>query len=115
MTQIVGKIDDDEYIHSEESEVVPISYDRFMIDGSLPVGDVVDLIGFEPEETEECETAAGLLLNLFDRIPNAGNKVTIEHRETKVTFTVIHMEKHRIDKIGVKIEKKPKPAEEEDD
>ena len=64
MSQIVGNIDDDEYIHSEDSEVVPISYDRFMIDGSLPVSDVVELIGFEPDKTDECETAAGLVLNI---------------------------------------------------
>ena len=114
MSQIVGNIDDDEYIHSEDSEVVPISYDRFMIDGSLPVSDVVELIGFEPDKTDECETAAGLVLNIIGKIPIAGDRVAVEHKNTKVTFTVIHMEKHRIDKIGVKIERKHLIEEETD-
>ena len=105
MFQIVGNVDDDEYIQSEDSEVVPLSYDRFLIDGSLPVSDAVELIGFEPDGTDECETAAGLLLNLFNRIPKEGDTVSTEHRNTKVTFRVMHMERHRIDKIGVKIEK----------
>ena len=114
MSQIVGNIDDDEYIHSEDSEVVPISYDRFMIDGSLPVSDVVELIGFEPDKTDECETAAGLVLNIIGKIPITGDRVAVEHKNTKVTFTVIHMEKHRIDKIGVKIERKHLIEEETD-
>lgn len=57
MAQIVGNIDDDEYIQSDDSEVVTLGYDRFLIDGSLPVSDVVELIGFEPDKTDECETA----------------------------------------------------------
>lgn len=105
MTQIVGNIDDDEYIQSDDSEVVTLGYDRFLIDGSLPVSDVIDLIGFEPEKADECETAAGLLLNIFDRIPAEGDKIAVEHKNVKVTFAVLHMEKHRIDKIGVKIER----------
>lgn len=104
MKQIVGDIDDDEYIQSDDSEVVPLSHDSFRIDGSLPVSDMVKLIGFEPEETEECETAAGFLLNIFDMIPNEGDEIQIAHKDTRVTFHVIHMERHRIDKIGVKIE-----------
>ena len=65
MSQILGN-DDDEYIQNEESEVVALSYDCFLIDGSLPVSETVELIGFEPEKIEECETAAGLMLNVLE-------------------------------------------------
>lgn len=106
MAQIVGNIDDDEYIQSDDSEVVTLGYDRFLIDGSLPVSDVVELIGFEPDKTDECETAAGLLLGIFDRMPEVGERITIEHNNTNVTFVVVNMDKHRIDKIGIKIKRK---------
>ncbi len=111
MKQIMGNIDDDEYIHSGDSEVISLSYDRFLIDGSLPVDDVVELIGFEPDKIEECETAAGLLLNIFDRIPDEGDSITIIHKNIKVTFAAVRMERHRISKIGIKIEKQPEEDE----
>lgn len=113
MKQIMGNINDDEYIHGDDSEVISLSYDRFIIDGSLPVDDVVDLIGFEPEKIEECETAAGLLLNIFDRIPDEGDSITIMHKNVKVTFAAVRMERHRISKIGIKIEKQPEEEKSE--
>ena len=41
MEQIIGS-SDDEYIQNDDSEVVTISDDIFLIDGSLPVSDVID-------------------------------------------------------------------------
>ena len=113
MKQIVGNIDDDEYIQSEDSKVISLGRNRVLIDGLLPVSELVQLIGFEPEETEECETAAGLLLTIFDRIPDEGDRVSIENKNTKVTFIINRMERHRIDKIRIKIEKQQEqePAE----
>lgn len=105
MKQIVGNIDGDEYIQSDDSEVIALSFDSFLIDGSLPVSDVVELIGFEPEKIDECETAAGLLLNIFDRIPERGDSISAEHDGIKAFFTVMEMDRHRIDKISIKIEK----------
>ena len=63
-------------------------------------------------EVDECETAAGLLMALFDRIPAVGDSVEVEedhpHAEgddmvrSRVTFTVQQMERHRITRILVK-------------
>lgn len=104
MEQIVGRIDD-EYLHEAEEEVVTLADGSLLIDGSLPVGELEDLIGFEPEESDECETAGGLLLALFDRIPKAGDAVTVDHGRTHVVFTVMDMDRLRIDKIRVEIER----------
>ena len=104
MEQIFGSLDD-EYIQNEESEVVFLSYDSFLIDGSLPVAELIELMGFEPDKADECETAAGLLLNIFDKIPSEGENVSVEEKNIKVTFTVLAMDRRRIDRIGVKIEK----------
>lgn len=111
MEQIVGRIDD-EYQHSLD-EVVQLDDGSYLIDGSLAIDEVGELIGFEPEEAEECETAGGLLLNVLDRIPDEGDSATLEHDGTKVTFTVVDMDRHRIDKIRAVIEHAPEEGSEE--
>ena len=68
MEQIVGRIDD-EYAHGGSDEIVQLDDGSYLIDGSLPIDEVGELIGFEPLESEECETAGGLLLTVFDVSP----------------------------------------------
>lgn len=103
MEQIVGRIDD-EYRHGESHSVVTLEDGSLLVDGSLPVDEVEELIGFEPLEAAECETAGGLLLSLFDRIPNEGDTVSVEEGEQKATFTIVDMDRHRIDKIRIVLE-----------
>lgn len=103
MEQIVGRIDD-EYRHGEDHGVVELEDGSLLVDGSMPVDEVEELIGFKPAEAEECETAGGLLLSLFDRIPNEGDTVAVEDEGDKATFTVLDMDRHRIDKIRVIVE-----------
>lgn len=103
MEQIVGRIED-EYNHDNADIVIQLDDGSYLADGSLPISEVVELIGFEPEETEECETAGGLLLSLFDRIPNEGDSVSVEEAGKKATFTVVDMDRRRIDKIRVVLE-----------
>ncbi len=103
MEQIVGRIDD-EYRHGEDHGVVELEDGSLLVDGSMPVDEVEELIGFKPVEAEECETAGGLLLSLFDRIPNEGDTVAVEDEGDKATFTVLDMDRHRIDKIRVIVE-----------
>ena len=109
MEQIVGSMPD-EYMHGDDDSVVEIAPNTYLIDGSMPVDEVVDLIGFEPEEASECETAGGLLLALFDRIPDEGDEVWAQLEEEgedvpRAHFTVMEMDKLRIDKIRVSVEK----------
>lgn len=110
MEQIVGRIDD-EYQHDVD-EVVRMDDGSYLIDGSLCIDDVEEILGFEPEGAEECETAGGLLLNVFDRIPDEGDAITLEHGDDKATFTVVDMDRHRIDKIRVVLTSTEPPAAE---
>ena len=100
--QIVGRMDD-EYAHGPAEEVVELANGTRLIDGSLPIDEIEDIIGFEPEECEECETVAGLLLALFDRIPAEGDEVSVSDGKHKATFTVLDMDRLRIDKIQVEV------------
>ena len=102
MEQIVGRIHD-EYTHDDDGKPVELAPNDYLIDGSMPIDKTVELIGFEPDEAAECETAAGLLLALFDRIPDEGDTITIADKdaENAATFTVVDMDNLRIDKIRV--------------
>ncbi|GKG91803.1 hemolysin family protein [Gordonibacter urolithinfaciens] len=105
MEQIVGRIDD-EYAHGGSDAAVRLDDGSYLVDGAMAIDEVEELIGFEPEEASECETTGGLLLSLFDRIPEEGDSVTIEHDGLKATFTVVDMDRHRIDKVRVVLEQK---------
>ena len=102
MEQIVGRMED-EYAHGSQGRIVRLADGKLLIDGSMPIDETIELIGFEPEEASECETAGGLMLSLFDRIPDEGDVVSIVGGEgsPRVTFTVVDMDNHRIDKIQV--------------
>ncbi len=104
MEQIVGRVDD-EYEHGNSEQVEHLKDNSFLIDGSLPIDEVEHLIGFIPDEVEECETAGGLVLEVLDRIPIKGDVATVEHGDTTVTFTVLEMDQdqRRIEKIRVAI------------
>ena len=110
MEQIVGRIDD-EYRHDIDEEVVTLPDGTFLIDGSLSINELEDILGFEPPEAAECETAGGLMLALFDRIPKEGDQTTVESDKAKATFTIVDMDRHRIDKIEMKLERE-EPEEE---
>lgn len=114
--QIVGRVDD-EFLHDEDEGAVRMEDGSYLVEGTMPIDDLVDLIGFEPEEAGECETAAGLLLALFDRIPQAGEKVELTHEDSRETtlvkFKVVMMDRLRIDKFRMAIEKTEKSEENE--
>ena len=101
MEQIVGSFHD-EYLHDDEVGPVEVAPGDYLIDGSLPIDETVELIGFRPDEAEECETAGGLLLALFDRIPDEGDVVTAAGDDgASATFAVVAMDNLRVGKIRV--------------
>ncbi len=111
MEQIVGRIDD-EYRHDAEDKVIELPDGTMVIDGGMPTDELVELLGFAPEDSERVETAAGLMLMLMDRIPKEGDTVRIEHetatRAMEATFTVVAMDRLRVDKIAVEASETPK-------
>ena len=104
MEQIVGRIDD-EYVHDTDDDIEELPDGTYQINGTLAIDDLVELLGFEPEEANDVETAGGLLLSLFDRIPKEGDVAVLEERGTKVTFTVLAMDRLRIDRICMAIDR----------
>ena len=54
-----------------------------------------------------------MLLAAFDRIPEEGDTVSLSGRDAKATFTVADMDRHRVDKILVRVEQIPREDAEE--
>ena len=112
MEQIVGHVDD-EYRHADSELVKKLTDDTMMIDGGMAVGDFVELIGFVPEDAEDCETIGGLIMDVLDRIPSEGESLTLEGKEATAKLTVVRMDRHRIDRVKLVLTPKPKQEEEE--
>ncbi len=106
--QIVGHMED-EYRHEASEAIEQLSDGSYELSGSLPIGELTEFLGFTPEEAAECETAGGLLLSLFDRIPEEGDEVTIEHVDDeeveRARFAVTEMDRHRIERIALNLER----------
>lgn len=104
MAQIIGR-SDDEYAHGIEDVIHEISDGHFEVDGSVAIDDLCEVIGFEPEEAEDCETAGGLVMDLAGQIPSEGDSVSCESANGKIsaTFKVLKMDRHRVDKIDVQV------------
>ena len=106
MEQIVGHVDD-EYHHADNDSVKKLTDDVMMVDGGMAIGDFEDLIGFEPEDAQDCETLGGLIMDVLDRIPSEGDSLTLEGREVTAKLQVTKMDRHRIDKVKLTLVRKP--------
>lgn len=106
MEQIVGRIDD-EYRHEADDEVVELPDGTRIVDGGMPSDELADMLGFSPEGIDKVETAGGYICMLMDRIPAEGDAASIENKtaakETRVDFTVMTMDRLRVDRIAVNI------------
>jgi CBS domain containing-hemolysin-like protein len=102
MEQIMGRIDD-EYRHDVDEDVVAQADGSYIIDGGMPAADLAELMGFLPPRAEQVETAAGVALALFDRIPREGDIIEVDFdsatKQIHATFKVESMDKLRIDKL----------------
>ena len=111
--QIIGRMED-EYLHDDQDEILKVGEHHYLVDGSLPVDQFVEFIGFEPVPVFDYETAGGLMLDLLDKIPAEGDSYELHHEGTKITMMARVMDGLRIDKIDVRFEEEPETAEGEE-
>ncbi|MGN0452476.1 MAG: hemolysin family protein [Ruminococcus sp.] len=89
---ILGNIQD-EY-DNEDEEILHLGKGKFTLDGATPIDDVEELLDVEFPESD-CDTVAGLILDLLGRIPEAGENPTVEPIKG-VRLTVAKTEDRRI-------------------
>lgn len=95
--KIVGSISD-EYDEDDEEEIIKISENTYMVEGTVNLDDINHALGTELE-SEEYDTIAGYLIEHADRFPKAGEKFMID----EVLYIIKEISKNRIDKVIIKL------------
>ncbi len=103
--EIVGEIRD-EYDEDELNSIKKIGDGEYMIEASIKLDDLNDVLGTE-FESEDYDSLGGYLIGLLDRLPEEGE--TIE--ENGYTFSVVSVDKNRIEKIKMSLPKTEKEDE----
>lgn len=91
---IVGDIDD-EY-DDEEEEIVKISENEYVVEGSTKISDVNEILGIN-FESEEFDSIGGFIIGYLKRIPEEHELIEVEN----VKFNVESIDKNRINKIRI--------------
>lgn len=98
--EIFGDIND-EYDEDDEVNYTQVDENTYVFEGKVLINDLCRLLGLEIDYFDEVrggsESLAGLLLELFSRLPRTGEIAT--HRE--ITFKVQSADKKRIKKVRV--------------
>ena len=97
LEEIVGEIRD-EYDQDEEDEVQEVAPGEYMVEGSMKLDDLNDMLGLNLE-SEDYDSIGGLVIGILDHLPEAGESVTYEN----LRLVVEHMEKNRVEKIHLYI------------
>lgn len=109
LEQIVGDIRD-EYDDDEEAEWRDMGNGEYLVDGSLDIDDLNDLLKTDLS-SEDSDTLAGLIYTVLGRVPTPNEVVNLD---SKVEAHVHSLEGRRIRKVTV-IRLKPLTADEEDE
>jgi CBS domain containing-hemolysin-like protein len=94
--EIVGEIEDEYDPREQAPRLTGPPSGVHVVPGTMHGAELEETTGFELPEGD-FETLAGLLLGLFDRIPEKGDHVSYEGWE----FKVVEMDRNRIDKVLV--------------
>ena len=98
LEEIVGDIRD-EYDESEQDEIKKISDHVFEVDGSVKLDDFNDETGTHIE-SEDYDSIGGHIIELLDHIPVTGEQAT----EHGIHYTVLTIEKNRINRVRISID-----------
>lgn len=95
LEEIVGEIQD-EYDEEEKDSVQKISETEYLVEGSMKLNDLNDLLELTPElSSEDYDSIGGYVIGLLDRLPKVGETV----EENGYTFIVETVDKNRIEQI----------------
>jgi putative hemolysin len=100
--EVIGDIKD-EFDESTDSNIKKLADGSYIIEGTTPLNDFTKALDLLPdhfdEVREDAETVAGLILELYGRIPKAGDVIVYE----QFTFSVLSIGNNRIEKIKLEV------------
>lgn len=102
LEEVLGDIRD-EFDEALESEFKKISKNSYLLDAKISLIDLCEALKIDEEEFEEFMdengTLAGLILQISGELPKSGQEFTYN----KYVFSVLSMDKHRINKVKLLI------------
>lgn len=109
LEEIVGEIRD-EYDEYEKEIIKQISEKQYEVDGGAKIDDVNDILGLHIE-SEDYDSIGGYIIELLDRLPEAGE----EAQDKEAAFKVLEADKSRIERIQITVlQTEASQAEEEE-
>ena len=94
--EIVGDIHDTEF---EGEKIIEEGHGVYIVPGTLELSDLDELLGSPFVEETECTTVAGAVVELFGKLPSAGER--IEHQGVMVE--VLDADRRRVHRLRMKI------------
>lgn len=95
LEEIVGEIRD-EYDENEQDDIQCISDTEFLANGTTKLDEINEVVGLHLE-SDDYDSIAGHIINLLEHLPNEGETV-VDHN---VEYTVVALDKNRIDKVHI--------------
>ena len=99
LEEIVGEIRD-EYDEDEEQELVEVGPGEYVVEGSMKLDDLNDLLDLELE-SEDYDSIGGLIIGQLDRLPEEGESVVCDG----IRLVVDRLDKNRIDRVHMYLPK----------
>jgi len=96
VSELVGELRD-EFDAVEDALISRVDSRRWLVDGAIPVDDVVAELGFDVPEGDYV-TLGGFLFDRFGRIPSEGDAIMVDGWE----FRIAEMERRRVSKVVVR-------------
>lgn len=107
LEEIVGDIKD-EYDENEEDDITKINDTEYILLGVAKLDDINEALHLSIE-SEDYDSIAGHIINLFGYFPETGETIRDEFAE----YTIIEAEKNRIDKVHLRLLDPDEEQEEE--
>lgn len=107
LEEIVGEIRD-EYDDDEEDNIKAISEYEYIVDGYTKLYEINEALGLSLE-SDDYDSIAGHIIYLLDHLPDKGESAT----ENDIIFTVLSVDKNRVDKVHIVLPSSDKNDENE--
>lgn len=94
LEEIVGEIRD-EYDEDEDELIQEVGEHQYLVEGGMKLSDINDALG-TVLESEDYDSIGGIIIELLDRLPEAGEEVTTEFG---IHLKVAEIHQNRIEKV----------------
>ena len=104
MEEIIGEIND-EYDEQEKLPYERLDDNTYVFEGKIQLNDMMKLLGLRADQWEEergdSDSLAGLLLEVFQKMPVVGDSISLDGYR----FEVVAVTRRRIQKVRIELPK----------